>query len=83
MEVKCATSFDERFDPSNVLTRDPKQFWMSTGMFPQELLIDLGGAKPVNEVKFMTTGVKKVVIEGCKSTNASEFKKVGESKELG
>ena len=24
--------------------------------------------------------VKKVVIEGCKTTNASEFKKVGESK---
>ena len=24
--------------------------------------------------------VRKIIVEGCKSTNASEFKKVGESK---
>ena len=92
MEVKCATSFDERFDPNNVLNkyelhfclwlynRDPKKFWISTGLYPQELLIDLGGTKPINEVKFNVTGARKIFIEGCKTTNASEFKKVGESK---
>ena len=83
VEVKCATSFDERFDPSNVLNRDPRKFWTTTGMYPQELLIDMGGAKPINEVKFQSTGIKKVVIEGCKTTNTNEFKKIGESKELG
>ncbi len=60
--------------------RDPKKFWMTTGLYPQELLIDLGGTKPINEVKFSVTGARKIVIEGCKTTNASEFKKVGESK---
>ena len=30
----------------------------------------------------MTTGAKKISIEGCKTANASEFKRVGESKEL-
>lgn len=34
MEVKCATSFDERFDPSNVLNKDPKKFWLTTGLYP-------------------------------------------------
>eukprot|EP00347_Sterkiella_histriomuscorum_P020776 403336504 len=82
MEVKCATSFDERFDPNNVLNKDPKKFWVTTGLYPHELLIDLGGTKPINDVKFTSTGIKKVIIEGCKTTNASEFKKVGESKEL-
>ncbi len=43
-------------------------------------MIDLGGTKQVNEVRFVTNGAKKIVIEGCKTTNASEFKKVGESK---
>jgi hypothetical protein len=42
----------------------------------------LGGTKPVNEVRFSVTGARKVFIEGCKTTNASEFKKVGESKDL-
>ena len=31
-------------------------------------------------MRFTVTGARKIVIEGCKTTNASEFKKVGESK---
>ena len=31
-------------------------------------------------IAYIVNIVKKVVIEGCKTTNASEFKKVGESK---
>ena len=45
MEVKCATSFDERFDPANIMNSDTKKFWLTTGMYPQEVLIDMGGAK--------------------------------------
>ena len=59
-----------------------KKFWMTTGLYPQEILIDLGGTKPINEVRFSVTGARKILIEGCKTTNASEFKKVGESKDL-
>jgi hypothetical protein len=44
--------------------------------------LDLGGAKPVNEVKFSVTGARKIAIDGCKTTNASDFKRIGESKEL-
>ena len=57
-----------------------KKFWITTGLYPQELLIDLGGTKQVNDVKFTVTGARKIVIEGCKTTNASDFKKIGESK---
>ena len=56
------------------------KFWITTGLYPQEILIDLNGTKPINEVKFNVSGARKIVIEGCKTTNASEFKKVGESK---
>ncbi len=38
VEVCCATSFDERFDPKNVLTANTKEFWVSTGLYPQELV---------------------------------------------
>ena len=40
----------------------------------------MGGTKPINEVRYTVSGARKVIIEGCKTTNASEFKKVGESK---
>ena len=83
MEVKCASSFDERFDPKNVLDKDNMgTFWMTTGLYPQELLIQLNAPKVISEVVFSTQGAKKIVIEGCKQANAQTFTKIGESKDL-
>ena len=80
MEVSCATSFDERFDPSNVMTPDNKSYWISTGLYPQEITFTLPNAKVVNEVKFVTTGARKIVIEGCPTATGNAFKVIGESK---
>ena len=81
MEVACATSFDERFDPANVL-RNNNSFWLTTGMFPQELTIQFQQAQVVNEVRFVSTGIKKVAIEGCQTANGNGFKVIGESREI-
>ena len=83
MEVKCATSFDERFDPRNVLDKDNMQtFWLTTGLYPQEILIQLKAPKVISEVKFNTQGARKIVIEGCKQANSQTFTRIGESKDL-
>ena len=58
MEVKCATSFDERFDPKNVLEARNKSFWMTTGLYPQEILLQLEQPKVFSEVKFACNGGK-------------------------
>ncbi len=53
MEVKCATSFDERFDPANVLDHgNPAKFWITTGLYPQEIMIQFSGPRSISEVKF-------------------------------
>ena len=40
MQVICATSFDEKFDPKNVLdNRNINTFWITTGLYPHELLL--------------------------------------------
>ncbi len=80
VEVSCATSLDERFDAANVLTNNPKQFWISTGLYPQELTFTFQNSKVVNEVKFQTTGAKKVMIEGCQTATGNAFKSIAESK---
>jgi hypothetical protein len=41
------------------MRRNLKTFWMTTGMFPQELLIDLKSPMAVNEVQMISTGSKK------------------------
>ena len=40
MKVSCATSFDDRFDPQNVLDEaNMNKFWMTTGLYPQEIMV--------------------------------------------
>ena len=59
MEVKCATSFDERFDPANVLDQgNPGKFWITTGLYPQEIIIQFAQPKSLSEIKFQSTGGK-------------------------
>ena len=80
VEISCATSFDERFDPINVLNSNPKEFWITTGLYPQELTFTFPNAKVINEIKFVTTGAKKIVVEGCQTATGNAFKTIAESK---
>lgn len=82
MEVKYATSFDERFNPKNVLESGKDKFWITTGLYPQELAIELKKPQPIGSIRFTTTGAKKVEIQGCKDSKGNDFVKLGESKEI-
>ena len=78
MEVIAATSFDERFDAQNVVDPDLSKFWVTTGLFPQELVIEARGGANLGEVRMVTTNVRLVQIELCKNEGASDFAKAGE-----
>ena len=80
MEVSCATAFDARFDPANVLTNNPKEILMTTGLYPHEITVSFQQARVINEVKFQTSGAKKVTIEGCQTATGNAFKTIAESK---
>ena len=59
MEIKCATSFDERFDPADVLDdSNPSKFWMTTGLYPQELMFELKQPKSINQISCRVSGGK-------------------------
>ena len=70
------------YDISFNLFRNPGDFWMTTGLYPQELTLAFNSAKVITEVSFVTTGAKKIVIEGCATSNGNAFKTVGESQEI-
>lgn len=77
-KVISATSFDMRFNPSNILTPDAKEFWITTGLYPQELIIDLGAPKNLNDLKIATSRAKKVQILGCENDTGADFKLLGD-----
>ena len=58
--IVMATSFDERFPPENILDGAESfgaeaigTFWMTTGMFPQELVIALDKPVQVSQIVIM------------------------------
>mmetsp|Transcript_18679 Transcript_18679/g.30477 ORF Transcript_18679/g.30477 Transcript_18679/m.30477 type:complete len:144 (+) Transcript_18679:40-471(+) len=57
------TSFDPAHEPENVILRGQEKFWITTGLFPQELIIKLTTRSDVERVKIVCTNVKKVKIQ--------------------
>ena len=55
--VACATSFDERFDPQNVLN-GADNFWVTTGLYPQEIMLEFKQPKSITQIDFAINGGK-------------------------
>ena len=51
MEVLFGTSSDSRHPAEHAVDGKPNTFWSTTGMFPQELVLSLGGSdQPLKRV---------------------------------
>eukprot|EP00826_Nyctotherus_ovalis_P026828 TRINITY_DN2092_c0_g2_i2.p2 TRINITY_DN2092_c0_g2~~TRINITY_DN2092_c0_g2_i2.p2 ORF type:complete len:106 (-),score=28.83 TRINITY_DN2092_c0_g2_i2:219-536(-) len=87
MEVTSCTSYDFNFNVQDIFNKylvegkssDLRKFWMTTGLFPQEILIDLKKLTTVSEVRFTSHAVKKVRLEGSEARSATSFKVIAES----
>ena len=45
-----ATCYDERFPPENIIDGDERTFWMTTGLFPQEFVVELSQLTEVTRI---------------------------------
>lgn len=76
--VLMATSYDEHYPVDNVLTQANNEFWTTTGLYPQEVLIQLAPAKSIRSIRFTATNLRQVVIEGSEGPHLGNFVKIGE-----
>lgn len=81
-EVIFSSSFDDKHTTENILNPDKKLFWTSTGLFPQELFIQLQSEKQLASVSISAYGIKKLSIESCENDSAVNFVKQGETSDL-
>mmetsp|Transcript_19947 Transcript_19947/g.19983 ORF Transcript_19947/g.19983 Transcript_19947/m.19983 type:complete len:125 (-) Transcript_19947:18-392(-) len=77
--VLMATSYDEQFPADNILSQPTREFWMSTGVYPQEILIQLTPAKSLRSIRFVSTKVRQIVVEGSEGPHLGNFVKIGET----
>ena len=71
-----ATSSDDRFPPEAMFDGNEKTSFLTTGMYPQEILISFGEDAPkVNITKVSLTGhgIKKLRVERCVEEYATTF----------
>ena len=81
-EVIFASSYDEKNPPSNIFSSNKKEFFSSTGMFPQELCIQFETEKIVKGVSITSYGIKKVEIQTCENDSVVNFTKQAEQGDL-
>ena len=74
VSVVMATCSDERHPPHDALDEDDRSFWVTTGLFPQEIVVKLGKASQVTKVRTLTANVKKFSLEYCDEDEPVGFK---------
>lgn len=78
-EVILSTCNDERFPPSNILDGKPNTFFITTGMFPQEIILGMkGGAANISRVLLSGSGIKKFRLEKCSDATPTKFETIVE-----
>lgn len=78
MRVVMATCSDERHPPEHALDEDDATFWVTTGMYPQEIVVRLDQAREVNRLRTLTTNVRKLALECCDGPTPEKFRPVFE-----
>jgi heat shock protein beta-11 len=76
-EIIFSTSYDDRNPAQNVLTND-SSFWSTTGLFPQEIVIQLQSEKSMSSITIESFAVKKISIETCENDSSVNFTKQAE-----
>jgi len=73
MKVLMATSLDSRHSIENIVDGRINTFWISTGLFPQEIVIALSSCVLLKTVTLTTMKVSHVILESS-NTNIKEFR---------
>jgi hypothetical protein len=73
--VISASSFDVDYPPRAIM-EDTQTFWMSTGSYPQELIVQLGEPSLVKSIDIVCTGLRKLELAKCDGNQANSWKTI-------
>lgn len=77
MEVLFSSCYDDKYPPTAILN-SKKEFWTTTGLFPQEMILQLDNARVIKSISISSYALKKIVIETSESESATNFVKQAE-----
>jgi heat shock protein beta-11 len=65
-----------------VIDGDERTFWVTTGMFPQEIVVSLGTAANVASVTIRSVGLRRISMHSCASEQPTSYEAVMPETEL-
>lgn len=71
--VFMVSSLDDAHPADNVIDGNEQTYWLSTGLYPQEIILELGRPSRVAGVQLSATNVRTVRVEGCSEQPAVSF----------
>eukprot|EP00164_Ancoracysta_twista_P000081 GFYU01000115.1.p1 GENE.GFYU01000115.1~~GFYU01000115.1.p1 ORF type:complete len:139 (-),score=20.64 GFYU01000115.1:57-473(-) len=74
--IVMATSSDENHPAEHIINGNDEQFWVTTGMYPQEVIISLGAPAKIMRMKTLTTNVQNLVCEKSENPQPVNFERV-------
>ncbi|TNN20285.1 Intraflagellar transport protein 25 [Schistosoma japonicum] len=71
--ISLATSYDENYPPDNVLDKNESSFWMTTGIFPQILVVSLVQPKKIKKIRILSCDIKILRVETSSHAEVDNF----------
>lgn len=76
--VLSSSSYDMKHPPSSVIDGEYNTFWLTTGSFPQEIVIQLGELSQIKGVEVVSTGIRKIDLSKCEGSQANMWESIAE-----
>ncbi|KAJ3092855.1 Heat shock protein beta-11 [Quaeritorhiza haematococci] len=76
--VSMVTSLDTKHPPENAIDGNVKTFWVTTGLYPQELVLTFTGMLLMKKVAIWSMKVTKIALEKGVGDQALDFSELAE-----
>lgn len=78
-EVILSTCMDERYPPSSMVDGKPNTYFVTTGLYPHEVILGVkGGSTNISRIVLTSSGVKKLRLEKCTDVAPTKFETIVE-----
>lgn len=76
-EVVLSTCTDERYPASNIVDGKPNTYFVTTGLYPHEVILGIkGGSSNISRIVLTSSGIKKLRLEKCTDVAPSKFETI-------
>jgi hypothetical protein len=74
--IVSASSYDANHPPNAIIDGNSASFWVTTGSFPQEFVVQLGQASTIKSVELISCGLRAIELYKTEGIHANSWEKI-------